>query len=546
MTQPFIPSNVERFEKRQRPDVSPATQSGREGAPDGRPDADVEKLIDFQQLSDYAGFVLRAVWRHKWIATGTFLLTLGATVAAALLWPKTYHASAALLAQRTDTMVELSTGRGVSPQADGPARGAASTVLRHDNLIALIKQTNLVSEWDRTRAPILKAKDAAYKLFRRRDNTADEKFDALEGLLEQRIVVGVGTEGTVTFDVDWPEPRLAYEIAETALQNFLEARQVAETSAIAESISILERYVASLQTEVDAIFADAAPQSAKQSQVSRAKGAPVKPKSPAAALSLVAPATGNLAAPGSPELAFQVARLKAALDSKRQEIARLEDFRAQQLSTLQSQLVAARTIYTEGHPAVTSLADSIASASRESPQLVALKSEAQSLESQYVAAATTQQTEDFKASTLARLAAVQQAEKVDAARALEIANLPALPNPPAVLGAPGSEFGSNTVRLRLAIAQLGDIQDRLSGARIALATSQAGFKFRYSVIRPAQFPRSSVKPNVFAVLAAGAFGAILLAIASAVGADLRGGRIVEPWQMDRLVRAPVVARFTQL
>ena len=52
----------------------------------------------------------------------------------------------------------------------------------------------------------------------------------------------------------------------------------------------------------------------------------------------------------------------------------------------------------------------------------------------------------------------------------------------------GTDFAA--VRLRLELNQLESVLERTDGARIELAVSQAAFKYRYAVIRPAQVPRS--------------------------------------------------------
>src|SRR4029079_11037513 len=116
--------------------------------------------------------------------------------------------------------------------------------LRRDNLIALITQTDLINEWDRRRVPVLKMKDWVYRKVTRYTPDADDKLEALIGLLEDRMAVEAGPvgDGTVTIKLDWPDAEMAYRLVQAAQQAFLEARQVAETAAIGESIAILERY----------------------------------------------------------------------------------------------------------------------------------------------------------------------------------------------------------------------------------------------------------------------------------------------------------------
>jgi uncharacterized protein involved in exopolysaccharide biosynthesis len=514
-----------------------------------------DAIIDFGLIFDYLGFVFGSLRRRKWIAMATFAVTIALTGVLLWLWPRTYHVQAKLLSQRGDVMAAISNPGRARAEGDTPTRAAAETVLRRDNLVALVKQTNLIEEWERTRSPLLRAKDAFYTRVLKRNPTNDERLDALVGLLEVRIAVAVGMEGTVAIDIDWPDARLAYELVEAALQNFLETRQVAETSAISGSISILERYATSLEAEIAQTIAEVqSEQAARRPQASSierpriAQAAPPKP-TPAPA----PPAPVEYSA-GTPEVAFRVSRLKTAVEAKRQEVARLEDFRRQQVSELQSQLSTALTIYTDGHPAVAALRQSIASLSRESPQLVSLRTEAQNLEAQYEAAAAAQAADEQKmlmgraaAAAAAATAPIETASTKAAAQRL----LGLEPSRPAAFDAsslaPMSEYSSSAVaHLRLQITQLGDIRDRLQSARIELATSQAGFKYRYSVIQPSQVPRRPTKPNVLAVSLAGFVGAILLAVFAAVGSDVLSGRILEPWQMDRVIGAPVLIRLRQV
>ena len=119
-----------------------------------------EPLVDVKQLLNYGAFIARSVRRHKLLAAATIVLVIGLTCTAAVLLPRTYFVQTKLFAQRNAVMAALSNpGRAVPWDADAPTRAAAETVLRRDNLISLITQTDLIKEWDRRRKPILKFKD---------------------------------------------------------------------------------------------------------------------------------------------------------------------------------------------------------------------------------------------------------------------------------------------------------------------------------------------------------------------------------------------------
>jgi uncharacterized protein involved in exopolysaccharide biosynthesis len=507
-----------------------------------------EKLLDLRQIANYARFVVGSIRRHKILAVGTFSLALALTAGAAFLMPKTYHADAKLLAQRNAVMAALSNpGRAIPWDADAPTRSAAETVLRRDNLIALIRQTNLMTEWERTRAPILKVKDSLMALFGHRP-TEEEKLDQIVGLLEaqMKVVAGPVGDGTVTIDLDWPNAQMAYHLVESAQQLFVEARQAAETAAIAESIAILERYAATLHHDISGTLAEL------QNTQAQRRPAPGTPKavlparlplmpSMAATLPPVPAAAIGLPVLGADLDDPQIPRLKAAVAAKRQEITNLEDTRQRQLSELQARLAQLTTMYTATHPSVVGVQQNIAALSRESPQVAQMKAEAERLETEYqgrVAAAQELLQEEQLRAEMAKRAAVPAAEPP-----LREARTP----PPATTERPNLPVGEPadfaSVNLRLELNQLESVLDRTEGARIELAVSQAAFKYRYTVIRPAQIPRAPVRPNMQMVFATGVFGSLLLALAAVVGKDVLSDRIVEQWQVERQLGLPVLGNL---
>ena len=105
---------------------------------------------------------------------------------------------------------------------------------------------------------------------------------------------------------------------------------------------------------------------------------------------------------------------------------------------------------------------------------------------------------------------------------------------------PDSRTEVATLRLRSELDQLESVLQRTDGARIELAVSQAAFKYRYSVIRPAQIPREPVAPNFRLLILAGIVSSLMLAVAAAVATDLLSNRILEAWQVERQLGLPVL------
>jgi hypothetical protein len=234
----------------------------------------------------------------------------------------------------------------------------------------------------------------------------------------------------------------------------------------------------------------------------------------------------------SPDLS----REKATLTAKRAELSRLEENRQRQLSELQGRLAQLKTVYTANHPSVLSMQQNVAALSQEPPQAIALAAEIEELQAeldQQMAEATDLQ---IKAEYARRSAAPPAAAAT--APAYESAERAPEPTPADRVVPQSGEFAS--LRLRSELTQLGSVLERTDAARIELAVSQAAFKYRYTVIRPAQVPKDPVFPNFKLVMAAGVLASLMLALAVVVAKDLLSNRILEPWQIERQLGLPVL------
>jgi uncharacterized protein involved in exopolysaccharide biosynthesis len=517
------------------PPPVPQPEAASEADPSGESEP---PLINVRQLFDYVGFVGRSVGRHKPLAFATVTLVMALTGAAVVVMPKTYVVETKLLAQRNAVMAALSNpGRAVPWDADAPTRAAAETVLRRDNLISLIAQTNLMAEWERTRKPVLRLKDWIRAKVTGHTPTADEKLDGMVGMLEVRMEVEAGPvgDGTVTISLGWPDAEMAYRLVQAAQQAFLDARQAAETAAIGESISILEKYSGSLHEDINRTLAELQ----RTQTAARSAAAAARPR-------LTARAPLNLPALGSaidiPLLDDPLGvdpslnRLKETLASKRQELARIEETRQRQLAEIQGRLGQLRTVYTANHPNVLSAEQNLAALSHEPPQATALAGEIEELQADYDKRQSDATDRHLQMRMSQRASAAASASPF-AERQLEPTDRAqeALPE------APTSQAGEFVrLRLRSELNQLESVLERTDGARIELAVSQAAFKYRYTVIRPAQVPRDPEFPNTKLMLAAGVLASILFSLVVAVAKDLLSNRILEAWQIERHLGLPVL------
>jgi uncharacterized protein involved in exopolysaccharide biosynthesis len=466
-------------------------------------DADDIQLIDFQALLNWGGFVVHSMRRRRRLALLAFLSGLLATVTVWVVLPRTYQVEAQLLAQRNTVMPALGNpGRKVPLEADSPTRGAAEAVMRRDNLLSLMKQTDLLNRWHQTRPRLLRFKDRVMN-FIGGPPSEEDQTDAMVGFLERRLTVVTG-EATVTISIDWPEPQLAYRLVDTALQNFLEQRRAVEVSTIAETISILEGHAASLREAIDGAMDD----------LKRARD-PASARAPGGSGS---PPAAPKRDPAQEALRAELAEVRLMLQAKRRAITQLEEFRRHRLAELQAELDQQRAVYADAHPNVVKLEQSISALQEDSPQLIALRKDESDL-------------------------------MADGAK-LAGTHLETSPSRPAPgeLG-PGRRSDSDELgreyartRLRFAMEKYDGLMERIDSARIELDTARAAFKYRYSVIRPPAFPKRPLKPKLPIIFGGGVLASILLALLVATLADARSGRVLESWQVEKLLGLPVLGK----
>jgi uncharacterized protein involved in exopolysaccharide biosynthesis len=452
-------------------------------------------LFDYALLRDYVTFAARAPLRHGIVAAATFLAVVGITALALWALPKTYRVETRILAQRNPMMSTLANPSFGRPwEADAPTRAARETVLRWDNLVSLVEQTHLVDRYMAQRSPAARAKDALLRFIQRRQPTREEMVDALAFTLERKLAVSVG-DGLVVITVEWSNGETAYLLLQAALQSFLETRHASEISIVGEAISILEGHLGDVQRDIDATVAELVGLRRQQhpNRIVTTRRVPARPSED-----------------------HDVVRLRTMLAAKHRAIADLEEFRRRRLSELEAQLAQQQLVFAERHPSIVATRQDIESASAPSAQLDTLRSEVADLERELV--------------------------RRGAAHVSEPAAVAAAPEEVNDRGGDDPRVEYVTGKLRLLYGKYSTLLERIDGARMEMDTAQAAFKYRYSVVAPPQMPKSPVRPSRAKVIPAAVLAGLLLAFAVATLVDVLGGRIVEPWQVERSIGVPVLAR----
>jgi hypothetical protein len=479
-----------------------------------------EPLFDSDAARNYFRYARGSIRRRQGLVIGVFLLVLLGTLGTLVALPKSYHVEAKLLAQRNAALSVRSDSNG----ADAPTRAADETVLRHDNLVAMIEATGLVEHYAAHMSPAQRARAFLMGLFQR-DWTKQDKLEAMVELLAKQFHVW-SNDGTVTMTIDWPDARMAYRLVDYAQESFLEARHIQEVSSTAESVGILQSHAAALRGDVDTAVeaiknirngGGVASVPHEHEEGSHSGSAPTRAES----------ARSRPAEP-DPELT----KLRVTLEAKRRAVDDLEDIRRRRLSELQGRLLEQRAVYTDNHPTIIDLQQTIASLSKESPQVAGLKKEVTGLRADLDRKAPQGELERGPSTTTGAFAHVPAPPPQLPADILSFERGPPEERDPAMVYARG--------QLRDAMDKYAALRSQIQAAQIELETTEAAFKYRYAVVTPAQIPKRPVTPNVLLVVLAAMFVGLFVGLLTAVVADVQSGRLIERWQVELVLDRPIL------
>ncbi len=466
--------------------------------------------LGLPSLLDGLRFVPRAVGRHRALALGAFLAMTALAVLIVRIIPHQYQVEASVLAQRSPEMAAVSNPN-LNRDWDTPTRAAREVVVRRENLVALVERTHLVERYLANRAPAIRARDWLVERLSGKPRDRARLEDGLVDTLAERLWISATPEGAVTITFQWPDREVARQIVQEALQTFLDERYASEIKTIGEATAVLRAHDAGLQQEIAATLD-------RVEQKELALG--LRARRPGLAPGPVA------SPPHDPPPDEERARLESLLAARRRAIADLEAFRQQRLVELETQLARERTIYAPHHPTLMGTIQAVESLSSPSPQIGALRKEAEALERQLAARG---RLPGASAAAGADLAAAMPPTLDDVRLRLRETDDPRL--------------AYERRRLDDLLRQHAGLVERIDAASVEMDTARAAFKYRYSVIAPPRLPRDPIRPYELLAALGGVLGGLALACFAAVAADLAGGRVVERWQVERTLALPVIGEL---
>jgi uncharacterized protein involved in exopolysaccharide biosynthesis len=500
-------------------------------------DVEQSPIDQMDLVKSYLAFAWRAIRHRKAmmgiVAASIFVIAL---VAQALL-PRVYNCQSTIMVQASGNLNPI--------DERGAFRGAGDIIRRRENVLKIIRATDLVRRSAEDRSKIQRLKDLV-----RGGSEPGKPEDLEQGLMYVvQSSLWVKQEGdTLIFGVDWSNPEIAANLVSEAQKVFLDARHVVEISTIQERMAIMDGHAIKVRKEIDAIADQIKGIKGDKVAAARAARAPAAaPSASASAVAAVAPAPRPArikvvtSVPTTEKEADVTARkeqlvtLKEELEQKKRVLKELKDQRSQELVRAQAQMQELLTKYTPAHPEVVRLQRTIDTLQDSTPRSAPIEAEIATLTAKIKD--LERPVESAPTTVVARVRDGGGGKTSSASKAEAL--------PAEILQLLDNEAESDpaiTVQLQGAISKYATLRDSIRTAQVELDTAQAAFNHRYKIIAPAEPPIKPIKPNVLGIVAGGFFGGIVVALLLALLLELRKGKIVERWQVYQM-KLPILAEL---
>lgn len=482
-------------------------------------------------FKSYLAFARRAIRSRRLMAVLIFVGVSALTVGALAVWPRTYQCELRLIVQRSQVLDP--------DEKSNPLESASDIITRHDNLVAIVEQVDLVSDWEHFRPPLMGLKDKLMEKVRGKPDPKAVK-DALVSMLETHLWAKT-ENNSLTIGADWPHAETSKRIVEAARDTFLQARHTAEISVIEEKMSILDQHSTRLRGEIDGIAQElkrmkdekiaAATKAAKQV----GEAAAASNATTASPTSMAIRQLSTRATTAAEHAEEDLPGLKDELDTKKRKLSELQARRSQSLADAKSHLVDLELRLTPEHPEVRAAEQRVALLSQETGEETALKADIGPLEARVKSGSASARAEGGGGSGRVASSGGGGSASNGAAEALPSEILKLLDDKGEIDPVIGAQLST-------AMYKYSELRNEIRTARITLDEAQAAFAYRYKIAVPAVTPLKPSKPKVPVIAAGGIIGALALAFLIPILLELRTGIIVERWQVAA-IPIPVLAEL---
>jgi uncharacterized protein involved in exopolysaccharide biosynthesis len=496
------------------------------------PEVDEEEQSNGPSPPEIWAFVRAAAARRRKLAVVMLLVAVSLGVLVALVKPPVYACDTTIVARRSSTVRMIATKNNEQNNGD-VTKGAATDILNDENLVALMKDAQIVERWDAERPRIMRYKDKLFWAIFGKPSPHDFER-GIVWMLGQKITVTT-QDDSITIHAEWHTREGALRIVTAAETRFMATQQAKDLAMINDGITILQSSVEEEGREVEKALQELVEKLDEQKREQMGAVADLDAGAGEAGASAPAGAgrtESRLVVASLPPAPTIDPAIRKTIDEKKAAIAALEEDRRREIRDAETKLANLRGQQSLGpaHPEVVALARQVDALSQPSAEETRLRADVAALENQ-----------------------LSEASDVSVGRAKTYL---ATVQGPATGGHGGShgrgDGGAQSIvvmtdqpsdngptiaakdKLSKLTQRYDELRATLRSAKIELDVAEAAFKYKYTIMTPAELPKKSKSPPQFVFALAGILAGLALFFGVPAGLDLASGRILASWQVRKL------------
>lgn len=447
---------------------------------------------DRGSLGDLLKYSINAARRRTLLSIGVLLLGGGLTAAAVKLAPRTYQSTGEVLvvsAQEEQPGGWMNENRRQQLEWEKQVRS-------RETIDGVIRDAQLVEKWDSTRQPHRVLFDQINAKMGDRPPTAEQKFGAIEGMLENQLRLNID-QSTVSIQCEWSDPEASRDIVQAALSRFIDKRYQTEVGTFLTRIKPLEDQLEAARLTLERIDPSLAPPKEAPTEATPAEQLVEVRKQP------------------SPEAIEAGQKLPAARERQAAAAAKLGELEAARqgrIAHLKQEKAARAATLGSSHPEMIAIDFQLKDAEKDTSDLI-----------------------DARAKK-----AAADAEVADLSSKAGVV-IPKVTRSTAPSLAPTKKVDELTMqKITAAREEYNRKKDALDNENLKLRVAEAAFKSKYQITRPPEVPMAPKKPVSLMVGLGGALATILLMLALATLRDRSVGIFFEAKQVRDRLRLPVL------
>ena len=471
-----------------------------------------EMALMLEDIFALIGFAWHSIKRHWLIALLVTVSVFGLSIGLLKIIPPTYESFSRILTHPSATLIGIKPYEGRS--------SAPELIKSQENFRAVIDETKLIDRWNETKTNVTKLKEKIIgAIFGNQQADQEEMIQKLIYIMDKRIQIIV-SNNVIQIRVQWHDAATAYDIAQSLTRRFLDEQFRRENAEYIVSIENKKKKLELMQKKLD--------QAEKIYKEGLQKSAPIIPEQKSTRILPKHDSSVDEQAEAARIAAeASITELERELSLKKKELETATATYTNRLREAENHLSELKLTLGERHPDVMKAQRMLAILSTPPPALGKLEGELNSI---------TVRLDKMKLQNESSNVPRRRTQKLKTANGQVVET-----TAPEI-----TEEESRFEDYQQAKLARNKVAEQLLNAQMEFDAGKSALSFRFQVTQPPVFAEQPMKPKKPLILAGAIIAGLFLGFFFAILIDIRSGKLLESWQISRVLKLPVLGEIDRI